>query len=81
MFHDVERHVSSYSAFWASKRKTWKKCLSDVLSSRMALRTHNIPYVHLKYDFGEVDETMFEDVVAPCEVIFCIIFIEKIDLV
>jgi hypothetical protein len=26
----------------------------------MALRTHNLPSGRLKYDFGEVDEAMFQ---------------------
>jgi hypothetical protein len=34
--------------------------LSDVLSRRMALRTHNQPSGSLENDFGEVDEAMFQ---------------------
>jgi hypothetical protein len=31
----------------------------------------------LKYDFGEVDEAMFQVVERPCDLIFCIMGIEK----
>jgi hypothetical protein len=34
----------------------------------------------LKNDFGEVDEGMFQGVERPCEIIFCILVIEKSDL-
>jgi hypothetical protein len=34
----------------------------------------------LKNDFGEVDEVMFKGVERRCEIIFCILGIEKSDL-
>jgi hypothetical protein len=46
----------------------------------MVLRTHIIPSVYLKYDFGEVDEAMFPYVEDTCDVIFRMLWIEKSDL-
>jgi hypothetical protein len=43
----------------------------------MALRTRNLPSRRLKKDFVEVDEAMFQGVERPCELIFCILGIEK----
>jgi hypothetical protein len=34
--------------------------LSDLLSRRMALRTHNLPSGRLENDFGEVNKVMFQ---------------------
>jgi hypothetical protein len=45
----------------------------------MALRTLYLPSA-LKYDFGEVDEEMFESDVTPCELIFYRLDIQKRDL-
>jgi hypothetical protein len=45
----------------------------------MALRTHNLLFGRLKNDFGEVDEDMIQGVERQCEVIFCILIIEKSD--
>jgi hypothetical protein len=43
----------------------------------MGVRTHNLNSNVLKYDFDNVDEAMFHDVERPCEIIFCIMGIEK----
>jgi hypothetical protein len=45
----------------------------------MALRTHNLPSGRLKYDFAEVDKALFHCVEMPCELIFCILAIDKSD--
>jgi hypothetical protein len=42
----------------------------------MALRTHNLTSGRLR-KLGEVDEAMFQGVERPCELIFCILRIEK----
>jgi hypothetical protein len=34
----------------------------------------------LKFDFGEVNEGMFQGVARPCKLIVCILVIEKCDL-
>jgi hypothetical protein len=78
MFHDVERHLNAFSG--NSKKRFERGRGSDVLSRRMALRTHNLPPGRLKNDFGEVDEAMFHGVESPNELIFCILSIEKSDL-
>jgi hypothetical protein len=62
------------------KERLGKIRLSDVLSGRMDLRAHNMPSVHLKFDFGEIDEAKFQDVEEPFEVIFFILCIEESDL-
>jgi hypothetical protein len=46
----------------------------------MALRTPIMPSRRLKNVFGEVDEEIFEVIVRPYELIFCILSIEKSDL-
>jgi hypothetical protein len=47
----------------------------------MILRTHNLPSGRLKKNyFGEFDEVFFQGVERPCELIFCILRIEKSDL-
>jgi hypothetical protein len=46
----------------------------------MALRTHNLPSGRLKKDFVEVDDAMNQCAERSCELIFCILLIEKIDL-
>jgi hypothetical protein len=46
----------------------------------MALRTHNRLLDVLKCDFVEVDEEMFQGVERPCEIICCILGIQKSDL-
>jgi hypothetical protein len=40
----------------------------------------NLPSARLKNDYGEVDEEIFQGVERQCEVIFCIMGIEKINL-
>jgi hypothetical protein len=72
-------HAKKISAFCATKKATWTK-LIDVLSRRMALRTHNLSPTRLKNDFDDVDEARFQGVQRPCEPISCILCIEKIDL-
>jgi hypothetical protein len=51
--------------------------LIDVSNMLMALRTHNVPCEHLKYDFGDVDEAMFHDIESTFERIFYILGIQK----
>jgi hypothetical protein len=46
----------------------------------MALGTHNLSSGRLKNYFFEVDESMFQVVEKPCEIVFCILGFEKIDL-
>jgi hypothetical protein len=46
----------------------------------MALRTHNLSSRLLKKDIVEVDEVMYQGIQRPCELIFCILGVEKIDL-
>jgi hypothetical protein len=53
---------------------------SDVLSRRIALRTHNLPSRRLKKDFGEDDEALFQCVELPRELILCFLGIEMINL-
>jgi hypothetical protein len=43
----------------------------------MALRIYNLPSERPKSDFLEVDETMFQGVEMPCEIIFYIPGIKK----
>jgi hypothetical protein len=43
----------------------------------MALETQNMPSESFKNDFDEVDEAIFLFVERPCELIFCILCIEK----
>jgi hypothetical protein len=43
----------------------------------MALITHNLHLNVLKNDFGEIDESMYQGVQMPCEIIFYIMGIEK----
>jgi hypothetical protein len=61
------------------KKRLGKIRLSDELSRRMSLRTHNLLLEFLKNDFGEVDQTMFRNVQSPYELIFCSYSSEKID--
>jgi hypothetical protein len=46
----------------------------------MVLRTYNMPSDVLKGDFCNVGEAIFEGVERPCELIFCILGIQKRDL-
>jgi hypothetical protein len=46
----------------------------------MALETQNTPSERFRNDFVEVDEAIFHCVERPCELIFCILCIEKIVL-
>jgi hypothetical protein len=46
----------------------------------MVLRTHNLPSGRLKHAFCEEHEVMFQCVDWPCELIFCILGIDKSDL-
>jgi hypothetical protein len=50
--------------------------LIDVLSRRMAVSTHNLPYGRLKKRTVELDEAMLHGVVRPFEHIFCILDME-----
>jgi hypothetical protein len=45
----------------------------------MGLRTHNVPSGRLKNVFGEVDETMFQDVERPYDHVFCFLSFETSD--
>jgi hypothetical protein len=47
-FRGVERPYELIFAYWASKKATWLKPLSDVLCKRMTLRSHNLPSGRLK---------------------------------
>jgi hypothetical protein len=62
------------------KKRLGRICLIDVLSRRLALRTHNLTSGHLKNEFGEVDEEMFQGVERPCELIFYVLGIERSEL-
>jgi hypothetical protein len=46
----------------------------------MVLKTHYLPSGRHKSDFGGFDETMFQGVERPCELIFCILGIQKSDM-
>jgi hypothetical protein len=46
----------------------------------MALKTQNLRSGHLKNDFGKADDAMFQGFKRQCELIFCILGIEKCDL-
>jgi hypothetical protein len=46
----------------------------------MSLRAHNLLLEVIKKAFGEVVETVFQNVLSPCELIFCILGIEKCEL-
>jgi hypothetical protein len=39
-----------------------------------------MPSGRIKNDFGEVDEALFQSVEGPCELIFCILRVERNDL-
>jgi hypothetical protein len=47
----------------------------------MALRNQNLPSGHFKYEFGEFDYAVFQGVKRPLDINFCILSIEKSDLV
>jgi hypothetical protein len=70
-------HVKSCLASWNSKKELWWISLSDVLSRRMALRTHNLTSDVLINDIGEVDEAIFQAVQNTFEFIFCTLGFEK----
>jgi hypothetical protein len=46
----------------------------------MALFPHNLLLDIIKIDVGEVHETKFQGVERPCQLIFCLLGIEKSDL-
>jgi hypothetical protein len=46
----------------------------------MALRTHNLPSGHLKCDFEDVFDAMFQGVEKPQELIFYLLGNQKSDL-
>jgi hypothetical protein len=46
----------------------------------MELANHYLLSGRLKFDFDEVDEAMFQGVERSCELIFCIVGIQKSDL-
>jgi hypothetical protein len=62
------------------KKRLGRSCLSDVLSRRMALRTHNLSSGSFKKLLWWSHEAMFQGVKRPCKIIFCIQGIEKTDL-
>jgi hypothetical protein len=62
------------------KKRLGRSCLTEDLSSRIALELIIGLLDVLKNDFVEVDEAMFHGVERSCEIIFCILGIEESDL-
>jgi hypothetical protein len=69
--------MNSFCASGARNKATWSKSISDGLGRRMALRTHNLLSERIKNESAEFDEAMFQFFEMPCELIFCILGIEK----
>jgi hypothetical protein len=69
-------HAIAISVSWALKNRL---SLKNVLSRRTATRPHNLPSSHVKIEFAEIDEEMFQGVERQCENIFCILSIGKSD--
>jgi hypothetical protein len=49
----------------------------DVLSRRMALRTHSLPSGRHKNYFRQIEEALFQGVERSCEIYFCKLGVEK----
>jgi hypothetical protein len=77
IFQGVERACVLILCIWGiEKSLSWNR-LNYVLNTRMPWELIiRLLYV-LKDDFDKVDETMFQGVDGPCELIFCIPGIEK----
>jgi hypothetical protein len=73
-------HANSFSASWEAKKRIGRSCLSDILNRRMVFKTHNLSSGSLKNVFGDVNKPMYQGIERPCEIIFCILGIEKSDL-
>jgi hypothetical protein len=81
MFQGVERPYELIFCIPSFVKSDFKRNhLSDVLIRRMTLRNHNLHSGRLKNDFVEVDETMFQGVERPCDIVFCILGIKNTDL-
>jgi hypothetical protein len=62
------------------KKRLGRSRESAVSSRQIALKTNNLPSRRLKSDFGEVDEEIFEGDERLCELIFCIMGIQKCEM-
>jgi hypothetical protein len=72
MFQGVQRPHELFFYILSIEKRDFGGLLSDVLSTRMALTSLNLPSWRVKNDFGEVYKAMFEVVGSPYELIFYI---------